>query len=156
MNNRLIRQLHLYVGVLFAPTILFFALTGALQLFGLHEESRDGAYTPPALIESLSQVHIHQRFGAKPTRPGPPPGAAARPAARAEAAPRLSEGNNPATSKRPAQHPGAKWFFLFAALGLTASALLGLWMGLSQSRSPRLAWGLLVAGILLPVLLIAI
>ena len=30
------RQWHLYLGTFFAPSILFFALTGALQLFGLH------------------------------------------------------------------------------------------------------------------------
>lgn len=145
MNNRLIRQLHLYVGVLFAPTILFFALTGAVQLFSLHEESRDGAYTPPALVEQLSQVHIHQRFAGKPKRPEP-----------ARAQPVRAEREHHEEGKRPAQHPGAKWFFLFAALGLTASALLGLWMGLTQSRNPRLAWGLLIAGVLLPVLLIIV
>ena len=34
---KLAREWHLYLRTLFAPSILFFALTGALQLFGLHE-----------------------------------------------------------------------------------------------------------------------
>jgi hypothetical protein len=34
---KLARQLHLYLGTLFAPSIIFFAFTGSLQLFGLHE-----------------------------------------------------------------------------------------------------------------------
>jgi uncharacterized iron-regulated membrane protein len=32
-----IRLTHHYTGVFFAPTILFFAITGSLQMFGLHE-----------------------------------------------------------------------------------------------------------------------
>ncbi len=34
---KLARQWHLYLGTLFAPSILFFAFTGALQLLGPHE-----------------------------------------------------------------------------------------------------------------------
>ncbi len=43
-----IRQLHLYLGTFFAPSIIFFALTGAIQLFGLHEGHPGEAYQPPA------------------------------------------------------------------------------------------------------------
>jgi len=52
-----IRQLHLYMGTLFAPAILFFAFTGALQTFGLHEGARGSNSTPPAWIAQLAQVH---------------------------------------------------------------------------------------------------
>ena len=31
------RKLHLWIGLLFAPTPSFFALSGALQVFGVHE-----------------------------------------------------------------------------------------------------------------------
>jgi hypothetical protein len=150
--SRLVREAHLYMGVLFAPTIIFFALTGALQLFGLHEDSRDGSYTPVPVIERLGQVHIHQRFADKPGRPDAPrPPQAAAPAP--EAAPAAPDEPRAAP---PKQHPGAKWFFLATALGLTVTALLGVWMGLTHLRQRNLAWGLLGLGILAPVLLLII
>src|SRR5271156_1447482 len=52
-----IRLIHHYIGVFFAPTILFFAITGSLQMFGLHETSRGSAYVPPAILVHLSQLH---------------------------------------------------------------------------------------------------
>ena len=149
--SRLIREAHLYLGVLFAPTIVFFALTGALQLFGLHEASRDGSYTPAPLIERLGQVHIHQRYAAKPGRPEgprPPRAAASAPQASPATAAPAAPGAAP-----PKQHPGAKWF---TALGLTITALLGLRMGLTRLRQRTLAWGLFGLGVLLPILLLVI
>ena len=62
----LIRQVHGYLSAFVAPSVLFFALTGALQLFGLHE-ARDG-YHPPALIEKLGRLHKDQAFALKPHR----------------------------------------------------------------------------------------
>src|SRR5450756_799985 len=52
-----IRSMHHFVGVFFAPTILFFAVTGGLQMFGLHETSRGSSYVPPAILVHLSQLH---------------------------------------------------------------------------------------------------
>lgn len=149
---RLIREAHLYMGVLFAPTIVLFALTGALQLFGLHEASRDGGYTPAPVIESLGQVHIHQRYAAKPGRPEAPRPPEAKPATE-QAAPVAATASMPRAAP-PKQHPGAKWFFLGTALGLVATALLGLWMGLTHLRQRSLAWSLFGLGVLLPVLLL--
>jgi hypothetical protein len=48
-----VRQLHLYLGVFFAPSIIFFALTGSLQLVGLHEGHPGEAYQPPAWVQKL-------------------------------------------------------------------------------------------------------
>ena len=50
-----------------APSVLFFAFTGSLQLFSLHEAH--GSYQPPALIAALGTVHKDQRFGEVPKRP---------------------------------------------------------------------------------------
>ena len=145
--SRLVRQLHLYVGVLIAPSILFFAATGALQLFTLHEANRASGYTPPAVIQKLSEVHIHQRFAAPPKkRPGPPK---AGPATQAP----------PVAVKPPEADEGVppiKWVFLAASVGLVLSTLLGLWMGLTQSRNRRLAFALLALGAVVPVLLLAL
>jgi hypothetical protein len=53
-----IRVMHHYLGLFFAPTILFFAITGGLQMFGLHETSRGSSYVPPNFLVHLSQLHI--------------------------------------------------------------------------------------------------
>ena len=45
---RYVRLTHLYLGVFIAPAILFFAFTGALQTFSLHETTRGSNYKPPA------------------------------------------------------------------------------------------------------------
>lgn len=56
-----IRQIHLYLGALFAPLLIFFAVTGALQTFNLHESSRGSTYAPPDWIVRLAEVHKNQR-----------------------------------------------------------------------------------------------
>jgi len=56
-----IRQLHLYLGVLFAPLVIFFAFSGALQTFTLHESTKDGSYRAPAWIATLAEIHKDQR-----------------------------------------------------------------------------------------------
>ena len=60
MNVIAMRRWHSYIGLFIAPSVLFFALTGATQLFSLHEEH--GNYKPPAIIEKLSSVHKDQVF----------------------------------------------------------------------------------------------
>jgi len=53
---KLIRKLHLYLGCLFAPLIIFFSITGAWQTFNFHEGSKDKTYTPPAWVSVLSET----------------------------------------------------------------------------------------------------
>jgi hypothetical protein len=140
-----IRTWHTYLGILIAPSVLFFALTGALQIFSLHEAH--GTYHPLPLVEKLASVHKDQVF-ALGHHEEPPP--AATPQAGGDAHP-------PA----PAEHedepaigtPLLKWFFLVVALGLTTSTLLGLWMGLTHLRHRRIGWWLLAFGVAVPLVL---
>jgi hypothetical protein len=62
INIKAMRSVHLYLGVFFAPLLLFFLISGCWQTFNLHEASEDGSYHPPAIIKSLSQVHKNQRW----------------------------------------------------------------------------------------------
>lgn len=137
-----IRQWHTYVGAFIAPSVLFFALTGSLQLFALHEAH--GAYKPPLVIEKLGMVHKDQVFAAKPKRA--PAAASAKPkaeAAKPEAGPKAST-------------QALKWLFLAVAAGLVISTCLGLWMALFHSRRKGVAWGLLLAGAAVPVLILTL
>ena len=59
---KILRELHLYLGCLFAPVLIFFAVTGAWQLFGLHRGTKDGSYTPPRALVYLSEVHKVQHI----------------------------------------------------------------------------------------------
>lgn len=142
--NRLLRKIHLYVSVFLAPLLLFYGLTGALQVLHLHE-ARGGTYRPPAVIEKLAQVHIHQRFAEKPKR----------------AAPKAGEQKGPEKPKAPERKdPPAmgvlKALLFLSGLGLAASSVMGVWISLLVPKGRKLALGLLAAGAALPVLLVAL
>jgi hypothetical protein len=160
-----VRRLHLYTGLFIAPSVLFFAFTGSLQLFSLHESH--GAYRPPALIEKLGSVHKDQRFEAKAKRAAPP-GAAAAKAGPDEADHDHADGDHDHDKAAVASSPGKaavakpfkemalKWLFLAVAVGLFLSTAMGVWMGVTFARSKPLAWVLLIAGAVLPVLFLAL
>lgn len=152
ITPRLLRDLHTYLAVFFAPTILFFALTGGIQVFGLHEGQEDG-YTPPAVVEKLSQVHIHMRYALKPRRPEPVKAAVSE--APKVAQPSLAMAEAPAKPKaKKAPSLATKVFFGAAALGLTFASLLGLWIGLTQGRLRKLSAILAALGAALPIALV--
>lgn len=66
MTLRQVRTAHLYLGIVLAPFLLFFSISGAWQSLGFHQTLKDGSYeAPPALIQ-LSEVHARQRVGQKP------------------------------------------------------------------------------------------
>src|SRR4051812_21311681 len=52
-----LRQLHLYLGCLFAPILLFFAVTGSWQIFNWHQSTKDGSYVAPRALAALSDIH---------------------------------------------------------------------------------------------------
>ena len=147
MNTATVRRWHSYIGLFMAPSVLFFALTGAVQIFNLHEAH--GSYTPPRLLEQLSSVHKDQVFAFGDHHPDEPQ---ANAAAVAHAAAHEDEHEHEQARKgRPCRTPLLKWFFLVVALGLTVSTAFGIWMGLTQIRGRRLAWALLILGTVLPV-----
>jgi hypothetical protein len=143
-----LRQLHTYIGLFIAPSVIFFALTGSLQLFNLHEAH--GPYHPPPLIERLGRVHKDQVFALNDDDHAGPPA----PGAKADAGP-------PAPADHMDTSPGLttlllKWFFLTVALGLVTSTGIGLWLGLTHVRHKRVGWILLIAGAVIPVALLLI
>jgi hypothetical protein len=139
-----IRLWHSYIGILIAPSVIFFALTGALQIFNLHESH--GTYTPPALIEKLSSMHKDQVFERKHHNK------------------HEAESKNDQQPPPPQEHEEGptlgtmllKWFFLFVALALTSSTVLGLWIGLTHIQRKRTGGWLLLAGVVLPIALFVI
>ena len=147
-----IRQFHAYLGAFIAPSVLFFAATGALQLFSLHEAH--GSYQPPPLIEKLSAVHKDQRFAAPPKRAAPPPAGARH----AEAAPAEAADHHDHAPKaaKPARELTLKWLFLAVAVSLIVSTCLGLWMAMTYSKRKAVIWTLLILGAGLPILILTV
>jgi uncharacterized iron-regulated membrane protein len=151
MKLATIRQWHSYIGVFIAPSVLYFALTGAAQIFNLHEAH--GTYHPPVLLEKLSAVHKDQVFARphdeKDDRDTQNRQGGASPAPTAAQGP--PEGDDDEVSTPTLL---LKWFFALVATGLVVSSSLGIWMGLTQIRPKRTAAILLAAGTLTPIVLL--
>jgi hypothetical protein len=139
-----IRRLHAWLGVLFAPSILFFVLSGMFQIAGCHEG--EAGSEPSSWIVRLAQIHMKQtiemprkRAPAPVARTGPPP---AEPAAA-----------SPAPKPAPAVTMPLKVFFFVMAIGLMCSTVLGGYMAFTPKRDRTLLAVLLAIGTLLPIAL---
>lgn len=122
-----IRQFHLWLGIFYAPVIVFFAFTGALQTLGLHEANPSTGQAPHKWIATLSQIHKNQRFH-KPT---------------------ASEARDPGTLVVV-----LKYFAVLMAAGLIVASFLGIYMAFRYNRDKRLVCGPLIAGTVIPVVLL--
>jgi hypothetical protein len=207
---RLTRKVHLYFGVFISPALLFFAFTGALQTFSLHETTQGSNYKPPAWIASIAQLHKKQttevyrrprpNFTDAPQQAGRTPSATSQPApADADAAASKANSSHP---RNPADHTGdshkdhsqqeqaspnqaqhtpsssnpanatpanrasdsppaprknhmpMKIFFLIVSIGLFLSTITGIYMSYKYTRKAWLITVLLIAGTVLPLLLL--
>jgi len=154
------RQIHLYIGIFIAPAILFFAFTGALQTFSLHETGHGRAnYTPPKWIMQIAQLHKNQNLTVREKKPGSPPDA--KPKAEKPAdlpAMSAAPATTPVAPKPPAvpqkSHLPMKIFFLLVSLGLASSTITGIYMAYRFNRNAWVVTGLLAAGVVVPLLLL--
>jgi hypothetical protein len=144
---KLTRQVHLYLGVFIAPMLIFFAFTGALQTFSLHETTRGSDYKPPDLIVSLAQIHKKQTYVLPPKRAQAPK--AVPDPAKPPTIPAPGPAPVPAKSHLP-----LKIFFLVVSLGLFTSTLTGIYMAYRYGRNKWVVSGLLVAGVIVPIALV--
>jgi hypothetical protein len=173
---KLLRKLHLYIGVFLSPALLFFAFTGALQTFSFHEAHAGSDYKPPAWIATLAQIHKKQTTVIPPRKNRP--GMAQKPdddtSTHAAHSHKEASGSGPAkpadaavkpidTTARTADSPPSppqkshlplKLFFLLVSIGLFTSTLTGLYMSYKYNQSKLVITALLVAGIIVPLLLL--
>ena len=59
-GKKFLRKVHLKIGNFATPALLFFAITGAMQTFSLHETTQGSDDKPPAWIATLAQLHKKQ------------------------------------------------------------------------------------------------
>ena len=141
-----IRLAHWYAGVFFAPTIIFFAFSGVLQVFKLHESYRQVPGAQGDWIAWMSQVH--KEGSLIPPRPAP-----------AKAAPRpavvpLAPGAEPPKGEKRERSSAFKWFAALMGVSLIGAALAGLWIAFNYPKRRRAFYATLGAGILLPIILL--
>jgi hypothetical protein len=115
-----LRSLHLFLSCLFAPMLIFFAVSGSWQLFNWHESKKDHTYIAPPALAALSFVHKDAHIPGTPGRQPTP----------------------------------LRYFMLATAVGLVATALIGIVMAHKFSRRPIVATVCLLMGIALPGLLL--
>ncbi len=140
---RKLRQFHLYIGVFFAPAILFFAISGGLQTFRLQQASGWDGAPPPQWMAWVASVHVDQRkLVAEPE-------AAKKAPAPVDPA-KLAERKAKAAKALP-----MKIFTAALATALAFSVLLGAAIALSMKSTRRVATIMLVTGSVLPLLLLA-
>jgi len=141
------RTLHLYLGVFTAPAILFFAFTGVLQTFSLHDVGKNGGYQPARWIVILAQIHKKQTPHLPIRKPQIP---------EASAAASLDKKRPPAMNG-PSHNPlPMKIFFLVVGVGLFLSTMTGLYMSYMYSRNKTVLGVTFLAGIVIPILLAVI
>jgi hypothetical protein len=142
-----IRQLHFYLGIFFAPSIIFFAFSGALQTFSLHENKVPGSHNPEWIAKA--EIHKDQRL---PQLTEEQVADAAKPE-EGEEQPVSTPSTEPPSPKRKPSLP-LKLFVLFMSVGLMLSSFLGIYMAFKYNRDRRIIWSLLIAGTALPMALL--
>lgn len=152
---RVLRKIHLYVGLFISPALLFFAFTGAVQTLSLHEAA-GSSYKPPKILAELGQLHKKQTT-VMPVRKAPEGGGAAHEGAgRPDHAAASANAAQPTITLagREKQHLPMKIFFLLVSLGLFTSTLTGIYMSYKYDRNKALVTATLVAGVVVPFLLL--
>ncbi|MGZ5038645.1 MAG: hypothetical protein ACXWGU_15035 [Usitatibacter sp.] len=131
-----IRLVHFYLGVFFAPTIVFFAFSGILQVFKLHESYRETPGAQGDWIAWMAQVHKEQSLA--PPRPAPA---------------RKTEAAAPEKEREP-RSTAMKGFTALMGASLIATTFLGLCIAFNYPRR-RMGFGVALAlGLLAPIVLL--
>jgi hypothetical protein len=133
-----LRIWHAGISAFIAPMLLFFALSGSLQIFDLHEAH--GTYVPSKVLSAIGRLHKDQILAPVPPRP-----------------PQLGSKKPPTPeSPPPAGTAALKILFFIEAMGLVITTLIGIWVGVTHPKYARRTWILLGLGVVIPVILIVI
>lgn len=149
-----IRLTHSYLGVLFAPTILFFSITGGLQMFSLHETTRGSSYVPPAILVHLSQLHKKGTLYVAPHKPAPPTAPKADTPKTDSAKPEEPKPSPSPDATAPPNPLPIKIFFAATALALVTSTCTGIVMAWKYARRKLVVAAVLLAGVVVPLMLL--
>jgi len=137
LNVGTIRLWHWYAGVFFAPTIIFFAFSGVMQVFKLHEAYRATPGAQGDWIAWMSQVH---KEGALiPPRPAPA---------------KAPQAERPPSEPRKERSSAFKWFAALMGVTLIGASFAGLYIAYSYPSRRKAFFTTLLAGIVVPIVLL--
>ncbi len=142
-----IRLLHRYLGLFFAPVIVFFAFSGALQTFGWHETSH-GSHRPPEWLVKMAQLHKKQTFNV------PPPKIREKKDDKGELKPIVADESPVVPGKNPdgdKTRSALKYFVFVMSIAFILTTILGVVMALRYRGNPRVVWTVILIGTLFPV-----
>jgi len=157
---KIARPLHLYIGVFSAPALLFFALSGALQTFSLHEAKKGSDYKPAKWIAMMGELHKNQTTQLPARKPtgnavlamGEPQGSSV--IARGTKATPESARASAKSHDGPVRHSlPLKIFFLIVSLSFFHSVLTGIYMSYKYNRNRLVVTSVLLTGAIVPILL---
>lgn len=116
--------------------------------------SQPAASGPAAMQADLPQHPRHDREN--PAAADAPAGSAAQPRGEAQQGPPARTGGQPPLTleAKQKQHLPLKIFFVLVSLGLLASTLTGIYMAYKYDRNKVLVTLLLLAGVVLPIVLV--
>lgn len=136
-----IRVTHRYLGLFFAPGIIFFAFSGALLVLGTHQTSRGSNYVPARWIQEIAQMHKKQTL----VLPTPKHQKPVNDSGDDRAIPTKK------ASKTPRLKVTLQWFVVAMSLALVVTTFLGIIMALLYGGDWRVASVVVLLGILFPV-----
>ncbi len=140
-TTKAIRLVHRYLGLFFAPAIVFFSFSGALQTFGWHETARGSSYEPPSWIVRMAQLHKKQTLSI----PAPKNKAQLTPVAETHVSAPKKSADDGATKF------ALKCFVFVMSIALMLSTILGIIMALRYGGDARIVWAAVFVGTLFPV-----
>jgi hypothetical protein len=140
---RRLRQIHLYIGMFFAPMILLFALSGGLQTFRLNEAGGWGG-TPPRWMVRVGAIHKNQSVPRDDARHDDH-----HDVDRHDVRPKPARPPQPGPSPLP-----LKILTVLMAIGLFASTVIGMVIALSLRAARTGSLVALALGTVLPVVLL--
>lgn len=125
---KLLHRMHLLLGCLFAPLLLYYCLSGASQALGLNFQWKDGK-NQATLLSEFSRPHKAM------TMPG-------------------ASGSNQKKSTVSNRSESFKYFAVAMALGISATLILGVVMAYKYFRPRWMVSVILAAGLAVPVLML--
>lgn len=139
MSLRLLRRAHLWLGCLFAPLLIFFAISGMFQTLGLDGWLQKGKSMDD--LNATQRAIVHMTRGHTAHRSGYVGESGKR------------EYRPFAWNETDSKRLPYSIFIALMALGLAATTALGIVMAYRFGGSARIVTILLVTGILIPILL---
>jgi hypothetical protein len=136
-----LRPWHAGISAFIAPMLLFYSLSGSLQIFDLHEAH--GTYVPGPILSAIGRLHKDQVLAPVPPRPP-------------QARPEKSDAPKAPKSPMRAATVALKILFLLEALAVAVTTLIGVWIGVTHPKYARRTWTLIGLGIAIPAILLLI